>query len=53
MNFEANAQNLQVLAGRLQETLSPEDQVRKDGKFGRTFLQDYFNGRFYKQEATS
>ena len=41
MNFEANAQNLQVLAGRLQETLSSEDQVRKDGKFGRTFLTDY------------
>jgi hypothetical protein len=32
MNFEANAQNLQALGGRLQETLSSEDQVRKDGK---------------------
>jgi hypothetical protein len=32
MNLEANDQNLQALAGRLQETLGSEDQVRKDGK---------------------
>lgn len=32
MNLEANAQNLQALAAQLQETLSSEDQARKDGK---------------------
>ncbi|CAB4023247.1 exportin-2-like, partial [Paramuricea clavata] len=32
MNLEANAQNLQALADQLQETLSSEDQARKDAE---------------------
>lgn len=32
INLEVNEQNLQALANRLQETLSLEKQIRKDGK---------------------